>query len=97
MLPLSRYLRAFYWLPLQIKNKKKQKLVNLGDGSDAGNISHKVHLIISNREQFNSVLLGCLIDVRMWANEVFEKAGCRKDAGFVFLFFFLSEKFLSPT
>lgn len=29
-------------------------LVNLGDGSDAGKVSHKVHSIISNTEEFTS-------------------------------------------
>lgn len=29
-------------------------LVNLGDGSDAGKVSHKVHSIISNTEEFPS-------------------------------------------
>lgn len=70
-LPLSRYLRAFYWRPLQKKPlllMLPDGLVNLGDGSDAGKVSHKVHSIISDTEEFTSACSEVLLIFGTWIN-----------------------------
>lgn len=81
VLPLSRYLRGFYWLPLQTPSYQccPMAWLTLVMPSEAGKVSHKVHSIISSAGEFNSacseVLLIAVCGL-MWSWEVFVEAWC---------------------